>query len=335
MTPHNAFSPEQIAGQRLMIGFEGTNLTDDLKYAIDHLKIGGIILFAINLVSPKQIRDLNAAAQEFAASCGQPPLFVAIDQEGGQVARLKAPFTQFAGNPHMTGEEDAVEFSRITAAELKGIGVNMDMAPVLDIAPEEIDSVMAKRAFGSDPDWVCKMGAAVISHLQRNKIMAVAKHFPGIGRTVLDSHLELPDLNTDLDELRQTDLLPFERAVALPVAGVMLSHIRYTGIDPRWPASLSPAVTKDLLRRQMGYDGVVMTDDLDMGAIKKHYPIETVIDKIIAADVDIALICHKGPDIQSAFDKLLEHHQKEEANESALKPLERIMKLKQTYLKAI
>jgi beta-N-acetylhexosaminidase len=332
MMPHNTLSPVQMAGQRLMIGFEGTDLNDDLKYGIDQLKIGGIILFAINLVSPEQIRDLNAAAQEFAADCGQPPLFVAIDQEGGQVARLKAPFTQFAGNPHMTRKEDAVEFARITAEELKGIGVNMDMAPVLDIAPKEIDSVMAKRAFGADPDWVAEMGAAVISHFQQDNIMAVAKHFPGIGRTVLDSHLELPDLNTDLEELRQTDLIPFEKAVSLPVAGVMLSHIRYLGIDPRWPASLSPAVTKDLLRRRMGFEGVVMTDDLDMGAIKKHYPIKAVIDQIISADVDIALICHKGPDIQSAFDELLDHYRKNDADEAALKPIERILKLKERYL---
>ena len=332
MNSPTSFSPEQMAGQRLMIGFEGTALNDELKYAIDHMKIGGIILFAINLVSPQQIRSLCAAAQEYAAACGQPPLFVAIDQEGGQVARLKAPFTQFAGNAKMTGEADAVQFARITAAELSGIGVNMDMAPVLDVAPKEIDSVMAKRSFGADPKWVTQMGAVVITHLQQNKIMAVAKHFPGIGRTVLDSHLELPDLEINAEELWNFDLIPFTRAIELPVAGIMLSHIRYTRIDPNWPASISPAITKNLLRNRMGFDGVVMTDDLDMGAIKKHYPIETVIDQILAAEVDIALICHKGPDIKAAFERLRRYYQKEKDNDTALKPVERIMELKKIYL---
>lgn len=327
-----SFSPEQMAGQRLMIGFEGTVLNDELKYAIDHMKIGGIILFAINLESPEQIRSLCAAAQEYAAFCGQPPLFVAIDQEGGQVARLKAPFTQFAGNAEMTGEADAVRFARITAAELSGIGVNMDMAPVLDVAPKEIDSIMARRSFGADPKWVTQMGATVIIHLQQNKIMAVAKHFPGIGRTVLDSHLELPDLETNEKELLNFDLIPFAEAVKLPVAGIMLSHIRYTRIDPDWPASISPIIAKDLLRNRMGYDGVVMTDDLDMGAIKKYYPIDMVIDQILAAEVDIALICHKGPDIKAAFERLYKYYQNEKQNDAAVKPVERIMALKRTYL---
>jgi beta-N-acetylhexosaminidase len=115
------------------------------------MKVGGIILFAINLKSPEQITALCASAQEYAALCGQPPLFIAIDQEGGQVARLKPPFTQFEGNAKMTGETDAIKFARITSKELLGIGVNMDMAPVLDVAPKEIDSIMAKRSF-----WLTK-----------------------------------------------------------------------------------------------------------------------------------------------------------------------------------
>ena len=166
----------------------------------------------------------------------------------------------------MKNTADAQKFARVTASELSEIGINMDMAPVLDIAPHDIDSVMAGRAFGSDPDWVARMGITVIDGLQRRGIMAVAKHFPGIGRTVLDSHLALPDLKIDIDGLANFDLVPFAAAIQGQVAGVMLSHIRYPAIDPVWPASLSPAVTADLLRKKMGYEGVVMTDDLDMGA---------------------------------------------------------------------
>jgi beta-N-acetylhexosaminidase len=332
MTIATSFSPEQMAGQRLMIGFEGTTLNDELKHAIDHIKVGGIILFAINLKSPEQITNLCAAAQEYAALCGQPPLFIAIDQEGGQVARLKPPFTQFEGNAKMTGEADAIQFARITSSELASIGVNMDMAPVLDVAPKEINSIMAKRSFGADPKWVTQMGATMITHFQQHNIMAVAKHFPGIGRTVADSHLDLPDLITTEDELFNYDLIPFAKAVELPVAGIMLSHIRYPKIDPNWPASISFIIVKDLLRNRMGYQGVVMTDDLDMGAIKKHYPLKTVIDQILTADVDIALICHKGPDINAAFDRLHQYYQREQKSDAALRPVERILALKETYL---
>jgi beta-N-acetylhexosaminidase len=139
--------------------------------------------------------------------------------------------------------------------ELKHLGINMNMAPVLDVAPETVDSIMAGRAFGSDPGWVATMGMTVIDHFQRRGIMAVAKHFPGIGRTVLDSHLALPDLDVDAKALAGVDLVPFSTAINGNVAGIMLSHIRYTAIDPVWPASLSPAVTADLLRRKMGYRG--------------------------------------------------------------------------------
>lgn len=326
-------STEILAGQRLMVGFDGTDFDADLKSLIADLKVGGIILFSRNLQDPQQIQSLCRDCQEEAAGQGLPPLFVAIDQEGGQVARLKPPFTQFPGNPAMTCEQDAIEFARVTATELKQIGVNMDMAPVLDVAPPEIDSVMAGRAFGGDPRWVAGMGLAVINHLQRRGIMAVAKHFPGIGRTVLDSHRALPDLAIDAQTLSASDLIPFERAMAGDVAGVMLSHIRYTGIDPVWPASLSPAVCAGLLRRCMGWDGVVMTDDLDMGAIKPAYDIATAIHQILSADVDIALICHKGPDIGAAFENICRMLSDDpQTGKMGRRSMQRIIDLKRAYL---
>ena len=331
----NTRTTAAIAGQRLMVGFDGTGFNDDLEFLIGTLHVGGLILFSRNLEEPDQIRGLCRDCQEHARRCNLPPLFIAIDQEGGQVARLKPPFTQFPGNPAMQGREDAIQFARITARELKDIGVNMDMAPVLDIAPKEIESIMAGRAFGSDPRRVADMGLTVIENLQQRGIMAVAKHFPGIGRTVLDSHLALPDLDTDVEALGQSDLIPFRTAAENNVAGMILSHIRYTAIDPVWPASLSPAVTLDLLRRQMGHDGVVMTDDLDMGAIKPGYDIETAIGQILRADVDIALICHKGPDIQSAWEKIrTEMEADEKLREMGQRSLERIMRLKRAYLSA-
>ncbi|MGD9359571.1 MAG: glycoside hydrolase family 3 N-terminal domain-containing protein, partial [Desulfobacterales bacterium] len=161
-----AFSNEQLAGQRLMVGFDGTDLNADLKFLIKRLKSGGIILFSRNIETPDQIKHLCNEVQNYAQRCGQPPLFIAIDQEGGQVARLKEPFSQFPGNPHMANEKDAVQFAETTAAELARVGINMNMAPVLDIAPETINSIMAERAFGADPAWVTRLGIKVIEHLQ-------------------------------------------------------------------------------------------------------------------------------------------------------------------------
>jgi beta-N-acetylhexosaminidase len=327
------FSKEQLAGQRLMVGFDGTELNDDLRFLIDTVKVGGLILFARNLIGPDQIRELCASVQSYAADCGQPSLLIAIDQEGGQVARLKEPFTQFPGNPAMKGEADAVEFARITARELSGVGINMNMAPVMDAAPENEESVMAKRVFGTDPLYVAAMGVKVIEHLQAGGIMAVAKHFPGIGRTVLDSHNDLPIFEAEMADMESFDLLPFQAAVRAGAAGMMLSHILYTKLDPEWPASLSPRIAKELLRNQMGFDGLVMTDDLDMGAVKKHYEMKSIIRQILQADIDIALICHKGPDIETAFEMILKFMEDSQKMESRMKDsVKRILRIKDNYI---
>lgn len=299
-------SNPHTAGQRLMIGFTGKDFNDELRFAVDQLKIGGIILFARNIGSPEQIQQLCSQAQSYAAQCGQPPLFIAIDQEGGVVARLAPPFTQFAGNPSMRSHDDAIAFARTTAAELNTIGVNMNMAPVLDVAPSSGPSVMHERVFGTDPQWVATMGTVVIEQLQQNGIMAVGKHFPGIGRTVLDSHEDLPDLPIELAQLAQSDLIPFDAAVQCGVSSMMLSHIRYTKIDPHWPASLSVVLTEQILRDKLSFSGLVLTDDLDMGAIAKHYPIEQIVSQCLDATVDILLICHTGPNIKAAFDSVQE-----------------------------
>ena len=326
-------SNAQLAGQRLMVGFEGTVLNEDLKFLINRLKIGGIILFAINIESPDQIKDLCRSIQDYARICQQPPLFIAVDQEGGQVARLKEPFTIFPGNPHMKSEEDAVRFAEITAAEMNQIGINMNMAPVMDVSSEGSGSIMAERTFGDNPDWVSRLGVKVIEHLQLNKIMAVAKHFPGIGRTALDSHLDMPVLHDDLSIMEQLDLIPFEAGIRSGVSGVMLSHIFYSQLDPQWPASLSLQIAKNLLRKQMQFNGLVLTDDLDMGAITKHYDIQTAVHQILAADIDLTLICHKGPSIEIAFEEMA----KEIADAPAIKAsgiesVERIMRAKRKYI---
>ena len=327
------FTKKELAGQRLMVGFEGDEFSNDLRYLIGELKVGGIILFSQNITSPGQLKDLCNTSQRHAAASRNLPLFIAVDQEGGKVARLKDPFTEFPGNPHMQCEDDASRFAEITAAELSRVGLNMNMAPVLDVAPDNIESIMASRAFGHDPAWVECLGLKVIHHLQKNGIMAVAKHFPGIGRTALDSHIDLPRLDADLSDLKSFDIIPFQAAIKNDVSGIMLSHILYHKIDPDWPASMSRRIARDLLRNQLGYTGLTLTDDLDMGAIVKHYDIKSVIHQTLDADIDIILICHKGPNIQLAYETILTKFKDSPKFEArGIKSVERIVKAKQKYL---
>lgn len=323
---------QQICGQRIMAGFNGTEMNPELEYLISEIKAGGIILFSRNIESPEQVKTLCREAQKKAAESGQPPLFIAVDQEGGVVARLKEPFTLFPeGNPGMASVDDADRFAQITSDELKEVGFNMDMAPVMDVEPDGFTGIMERRVFKGDADRVAEMGGRIISGLQANGIMAVAKHFPGIGRTTLDSHLTLPVLDMDEETFRQTDLVPFQASVEKEVAGMMLSHIRYDFLDPDWPASLSEKIVRELLRAEMGYDGVVMTDDLDMKAITVD--IETSVNRIIRADVDIALICHQSDDIETAYRCFLkDYSHSTDAAEACEKSVSRILNLKKQYL---
>ena len=321
-------TPLAIRGQ-VMLDVAGTVLTDEDRVRLAHPATGGVILFSRNYESPEQVAALIADIHALRS----PPLLIAVDQEGGTVARLKSPFTEFPGNARMKGPREAVAFARVTARELLDVGINMNMAPVLDVAVDPATSIMQERAFGADPQWVSRLGMAVIQHLQEGGVMSVAKHFPGIGRTTLDSHLELPFLETSAEDLAAVDLVPFQDAVEKGVAGMMLAHICYRSLDDRGPASLSKKIARDLLRHRLGYEGVVMTDDLDMGAVKKHHDIQTMIQRILAADIDIALICHRSPDMERAFETIRSFQSASPANRTACEgSLRRILALKKAYL---
>jgi len=331
MTQFNFQSIPDLAGQRLMLGFDGQTLNAELKHLIKECRTGGIILFRPNIDSADQLRRLCMDARKYALDQGLPDLFVAVDQEGGQVARLRKPFTEFPGNPYMKTLEDAREFARITASELSDMGINMNMAPVMDVAPPDVDSIMKDRVFTGDADRVSQLGTTVIQGLQEGGIMAVAKHFPGIGRTVKDSHFFLPELDAELSDLKQTDLVPFEAAKKAQVSGIMLSHILYPKLDSHWQASLSKRIAYDLLRADMGYQGLVMTDDLDMKAI--NHDMDTCMHRIMAAQIDMALVCHAGPNIAEARDAVMRYLEKDrELFESGRTCVKRILAAKERFL---
>jgi beta-N-acetylhexosaminidase len=299
------FSEEQMAGQRLMVGFNGTEFHYELAQLIGDLQVGGLILFSRNIESIGQLSALCQSVQSYSKTCGLPPLFIAIDQEGGTVARLKAPFSVFPGNPFIRNHEDAEGFACVSAWELAMMGINMNMAPVMDVADKGMTGIMAKRAFSDDPDQVSGLGCTIINGLQKHRIMAVAKHFPGIGRTRIDSHIELPVFYADRQSLESLELIPFRAAIEQGVSGIMLSHILYPDLDSQCPASLSSRIALDLLRREMGYEGLVITDDLDMGAVAEHFDIRTSVSRRLEADIDVVLICHKGPNIRIAHEEIL------------------------------
>lgn len=331
MTQFDFQSLSDLAGQRLMLGFDGQTLNRELKHLIKEYRTGGIILFRSNIESAEQLRRLCMDARKYARDQGLPDLFVAVDQEGGQVARLRKPFTEFPGNPHMKTLDDAREFARITASELSDMGINMNMAPVMDVAPPDVDSVMKGRVFTGDANRVSQLGTVVIQELQKGGIMAVAKHFPGIGRTIKDSHFFLPELDAELSDLKRTDLIPFEAAKKAQVSGIMLSHIFYPKLDPDWQASLSRAIAYDLLRKDMGYQGLVMTDDLDMKAIS--HDMDTCIHRIMAAQIDMALVCHAGPNIAEARNAVMQYLEKDRALfQSGRTCVKRILAAKDAFL---
>ena len=329
----------QLAGQRLMVGFDGKTVDKQLAAMITRLRVGGVALFKRNVATPDQLSALCRDIQSLSRQTGNPPLLIAVDQEVGPVARLGPPFTVFPGN-RAIGESQspdaAEEFGLITAIELKDVGINMNFAPVLDTVPFEDDGfVMTDRVFGHSPRLTTDLGIRVIETMQSNGVAATAKHFPGIGRTTIDSHADLPSLDTDQETLRTADLLPFHAAIQHDVAAMMLSHVIYTDIDPAWPASLSARVANTLLRQVMGFRGVSITDDLDMGAIAKHYDVPTVVKQICEAGIDIALICRSRQKIEAAHGQFMEvSNASDDTRAAHLSSVRRILTVKSKYIQS-
>jgi beta-N-acetylhexosaminidase len=278
-------------GQLFMVGFIGTSVTPDLASFIKKYKPGGVILFSRNLESVEQMVDLTNALQ---ACSPHSPLLISIDQEGGRVSRLPKGFTIFPPCD-LLGRCNSTELAYAAAAtiakELRAVGVNMNMAPVLDVNSNPDNPVIGDRAFGATPDIVCEMGMATAAGLQDNKVVACGKHFPGHGDTAVDSHKELPVVEASRERLEAVEFPPFRRAVAQGVVSMMTAHVLYRALDPELPATLSPTIITNFLRKELQYDGVLLTDDLEMHAIIDHYGVEDAAVRAVLAGCDVLLIC--------------------------------------------
>lgn len=278
-----------------MVGMPGPQMDEDTRDLIRDYNVGGVVLFSRNIEGPIQLTTLCQDLQDTAMEFHGIPLILAIDQEGGRVSRLKEPFTQFPGNTVMGQDtkpiEKAMEFGRVTAKELKLVGLNMNFAPVLDVQRGEPEKHLQGRTFGEDVKKVSRLGKTVVRSLQEHGILAVAKHFPGLGRSSVDPHFDLPRIEIDMKEMEQVNLPPFQVAINVGVSGIMTSHAIYPALDPERPATLSPAILTQLLREKMGFEGLIITDDLEMGAIAKHWGIAEGAANAFEAGADILLIC--------------------------------------------
>lgn len=290
-------SLEQKIGQLMLVGFDGTTLTPEFRAVLQELHLGGAIFYDRNVASPSQVAQLNADLQAAARERGAPALFITIDQEGGIVARLREDkgFTEFPGQMAVaaTGDlENARRIARALGAELRALGFNLDLAPDLDVNNNANNPIIGTRAFSSDPARVAAFGVAYIEALQGAGIAAVGKHFPGHGDTAIDSHVALSSVPHNRARLDAVELVPFRAAMRANVAGIMTAHITFPAIDPTpgLAATLSPRVLTGLLRDELRYDGLIMTDELTMGALATSgYPAPKAAVAALKAGADVLL----------------------------------------------
>jgi len=287
-------------GQLLIGSLPGTTIPAELRSLAREFSLGGVILFARNIEAPEQVAELSHDVQTLTADL---PLWVSVDQEGGRVARLKAPFTEWPPMAVLgrSGDEGlASRFAAALAAELRAAGVTLDYAPVLDIHTNPRNPVIGDRALADDAETVARLGAAIVRGLQQNGVAACGKHFPGHGDTSADSHLELPIVEHPPDRIRRVECVPFRAAIAAEVAFIITAHVLVASLDEEKPATLSPRIVSDLLRDELGFEGVILSDDLEMQAVAATYPVPEAAVEAIAAGCDGLLICAGNIEVQAA-----------------------------------
>lgn len=326
-----------IIGQHLFIGISGHALTNDEKKFIVENNIGGICLFGRNVADPKQVRDLCAEIQSLRHhQVEKTPLFIGIDMEGGRVHRLKAPFTIWPPLRKL-GELDAptvsFNFANRMGQELKAVGINLDFAPCIDVFTNPANTVIGDRSLSSDPEMVAKHATALVRGYIKAEIITCAKHFPGHGNTIVDSHEDLPIENLDRARLDACELIPFKKTFKSRVDMVMTSHIKFPNIDPDWPVTLSEIFIKDIIRKECRYRGLVVTDDLGMKAMTKHYGLEEVPVRALKAGVDLLLYCNDPEVPPQAIESILEATAQGTLAESDLNDsYQRILELKKAKI---
>lgn len=329
---------ENNLGQLFFIGISGYTLTSEEKKFIVENNIGGIVLFGRNVSTPEQVHALCSEIQALRHEMpGQHPLFIAIDMEGGRVARLKNPFTVWPPLKKL-GDIDSTalsfHFASAMGAELRAVGINLDFAPCVDTFTNPQNTVIGDRAVSTDAMMVAKHSTALIRGYTKSGVISCAKHFPGHGHTIIDSHEDLPIEEATLERLESVELKPFLASFKSHVPMVMTAHISFPKVDTQWPVTLSEIFLKDLARKKYQYEGLLITDDLDMKAMAKHYDPEKIPVRSFQAGADILLYCNEPNSPPKALAAVKKALRSGELNQSELeKSLARVLKLKTEFLK--
>ena len=323
----NSMTLEEKVGQMVMIGIYGTELNDDIIFSMNNYHFGGVIFYDRNLESVAQVKkfanDIEAVANQ------KVPLFFAIDQEGGRVARGRN-FLEVAPSQEEIGYSGdyglAKYWAKHTATTLKSIGVNINFAPVADVGSRDT------RSFGDDAQFVAEYVDAAAKGYEEENFLYTLKHFPGIGKGKIDSHIEISNIEVDKATLDAEDLPPFKKIIREHDNSkfmIMVGHLLYDALDPVNSASLSPAIMTGLLRNELGFSGVVITDDLEMGAIKNHTELSSLGVKMILAGGDIALVCHNYESQQIVYNSILAAVKRGEISEERInESVRRILRMK-------
>jgi beta-N-acetylhexosaminidase len=292
----SAMTMVEKIGQRFAVGFAGKTLSPEFRRLVKEYKVGNVILFRENLESASQARRLTDEIRRLIREeTGYPP-FIALDQEGGVVTRLPGDMVNVPGAMALAavGDSRAVyEAARISAAELGRIGVNLNLAPVLDVNSNPDNPVIGVRSFGSKPEIVAALGAEALRSYAEAGLLCCGKHFPGHGDTAVDSHLDLPRVDKDLAALEGCELVPFRAAIAAGIPAIMTSHILFPRLEERkLPATMSRTIITGLLKEKLGFSGLVLSDGMEMKAIGDFYGIPRGCLEALGAGVDVVYVCH-------------------------------------------
>jgi beta-N-acetylhexosaminidase len=325
-------------GELFVVGFDGLTVPADARALFASHGAGGAILFKRNIDSVEQVVELNTSL--FALGKNRSPLIVSVDQEGGRVARLRGlatdvPSMRAVGHAVANGDTELpYRLGAMMARELSSLGFHWDFAPVVDVDTNPNNPVIGERSFSRDAKDVGLIAARFIAGMQGAGVASCAKHFPGHGDTDTDSHHALPVLSHDLQRLRDVELVPFRHAIDADVASVMTAHVLFPALDAAQPATLSPVVLHNLLRKQLGYDGVIVSDDLEMKAVADRAPVEELVRLGLLAGVDLFLICKDTDKAARAIDAA--HHlvDRGEVPRSVEQALRRVAAMKNRFVGA-
>ena len=325
---------EEKIGQLIIVGKEGLEINEDDIHQIENNKVGGFIFFSRNVDNENQVLNLLNELKN-SNSSNKIPLFLSIDEEGGAVSRLsqiygKLPTAKKLGEK--SNQELSFEYGKILGLSLKKLGFNLDFAPVLDINSNPKNPIIGDRAYGNTVEKVVENDISVMDGIHSEGIISSVKHFPGHGDTSVDSHLDLPRIDKSLDELENLELYPFKEAINKDADMIMVAHILFPQLDDKYPASMSGQIINKLLREKLNFNGVIVSDDITMGAITENYSIGKGAIEFLKSGGDIILVCHEADNPSIVLDAIKMGIEEGEVSIDEIdKKVYRILSLKDKY----